>query len=64
MSWVDLEIERNLSWRAERIMAEIKATPEPEHEDVPDSELTLAEIASAVQNGRLARTFAPRWRVE
>jgi hypothetical protein len=61
-SWVDLEIERNLSWRAAEILDEIHGVTR-EVEDVPDSPLSFAQVASALMTGKLEVESEPRWRV-
>jgi len=60
-SWLDLQIQRNLSERAEHIMAEIHGLPEPEREEVPDSPFTFAEISAATVYARMPRKFKRAW---
>lgn len=60
MNWLDYQIERNLSWRAEEILNEIHGVTK-ESVDVPDSSLTLAEIAGAVMTGSLETIRERRW---
>jgi hypothetical protein len=55
---------RNLSWRAEEILDEIHGVRHEYDQDVPDSTLTLAQIASAVMTGELGRKFKAVWEVK
>jgi len=51
-TWLDELIRANLTPRAESIMAEIHGLPEPEYEDVPDTEIALWMLASWATFGR------------
>jgi len=61
-SWLDERIERNLTWRSEMILDEIHGVTR-EVEDVPDSPLSFAQVASALMTGKLEVESEPRWRV-
>jgi hypothetical protein len=62
-TWLDDQIAKNLSWRAEEILNEIHGVhPEPV-EDVPDTNLSLAQVASAVMTGHLGVELERVWRI-
>ena len=63
-SWIDLTLDRNLTPRAESIMAEIHGVREDEPEDVPDTKYSMAEIASWIQSGQKPRTWRRVWFVQ
>lgn len=62
--WLDDYIARNLSPRAEEILDEIHGVYREEDQEVPDSTLTLAQVASAVMTGKMGREFKPVWEVK
>lgn len=56
-------LDRNLSWRAERINGEIKGiSDEPEYKG-QDTKLNYAEVASAIMYGRIGKEHEPKWRI-
>jgi hypothetical protein len=59
-SWLDERIERNLTWRSEMILDEIHGVTR-EVEEVPDSPLSVSEVASAVLFKRLGRPLQAKW---
>jgi hypothetical protein len=63
VSWLEETLERNLSWRAEEILNEIHGVKKEDREDVPDTKLNMAELASWVQSGMKPRVWRRAWRV-
>lgn len=63
-TWLEETLERNLSPRAEEIIAEIHGVQHEEVEDIADTNLTLAQVAGAVMTGELGKEFERVWEIK